>query len=157
MRARAVTLLLALVLLAGCGGEHDAAPRQALQAFFAYVVAEDVSGACATATPAAVAELARDFGGGDCAETLAAVARYVRTTPGQRAALARAHVLKQGDTPLSPAPTRAGATVTQFRVSLRDPVLRQTQKLDVTLRRRGGRWRVDAGVAALFTLLAPPV
>jgi hypothetical protein len=156
MTARAITVVLATALLAGCGGEHAAAPRQSLQTFLASLAAGDVPVACATATAAAVAELARDFGGRDCVETLTAVGRHVRTTPGPRLALARARILAQGDTPLSPAPTRADATVTQFRVSLRDPVLRRTQKLDVTLRRRDGRWRVDAGVAALFTLLAPP-
>ncbi len=156
MTARAVTVLLATALLAGCGGKHDAAPRAALQTFLARLAAGDVDGACATATPAAVAELARDFDGDDCPETLTAATRYVRTTPGQRVALKGARILAQGDTPLSPAPTRADATVAQFRVSLRDPVLRRTQKLDVTLRRGGTTWRVDAGVAALFTLLAPP-
>ncbi len=152
---RAIPVVCALLLLAGCGGKHDGAPREALDTFLAHVAADDVNGACATATPAAVAELARDFGGDDCSETLAAVARYVRTAPGQRAAFQGARILEQGDVPLSPAPTRAEATVTQLRLQLRDPVLRRTQKLDVTLR-RSGHWRVDVGVAALFTLLAAP-
>lgn len=156
MRARVVTVVCAFALLAGCGDTHDAAPRDALQAFLAHVVADDVNGACASATPAAVAELARDFRGHDCATTLGAVARYVRTAPGQRRALERARILAQGDTPLSPAPTRAEARTTSLRVQLRDPVLRRTQKLDVTLRRAGDGWRVDGGVAALFTLLRSP-
>jgi hypothetical protein len=156
---RGIGLLgLAAVLLglSGCGVDAAAraAPRAALQTFLADLASGDVQGACRTATPRAVSDLARAFNGSTCAQTMATVTHYVEARAGEQAAVHSAVVLPTLDIPLSPAPYRRGSSTTTLRVSYEDPVLGEPQELDVGLRRVGGSWRVDSGIAALFTLLS---
>jgi hypothetical protein len=154
-RVGPVGVAVAAVLLAGCTTPASpAAPRAALRALLADLAAGDVAGACRAVTPTAVADLARAFDGSTCAQTLSAATGYIRVRSGEQAAVAGASVLPTVDIPLSPAPFRAGSTTTTLRVSYRDPVLGEQQELDVGLRLDGDVWRVDSGIAALFTLLS---
>lgn len=153
--ARLVGAGLVCVALAGCGAAGgSSAPRAALRTFLADLAGDDVAGACATLTPNAVAELARAFQGSTCGQTVATAARYVMLRSGERAAIGGATILPTVDIPLSPAPFRAGSTTTTLRVSYRDPVLGEQQEADIGLRLVAGGWRVDSGIAALFTLLS---
>ena len=108
---------------------------------------------CRSLSARAQAELARDFGGANCPATAAAAVRYVRDRAGLRAAVRGVTILPTSDIPLSPAPQRAGAASVALRLVVDDPVLGSRQAFDVGLRRIGGRWRVDAGIAALFTIV----
>ena len=147
------TALVALAL-AGCGerAADDDGPREAAAAFLQRLATGDVRGLCRSMSAAAVAELARDFGGSSCPETAKAAARYVATARGLRSAIEEATILPTLDVPLSPAPQRPGATTTALRLVIDDPVLGTRQALDVRLVLAAGRWRVDSGVNALFTL-----
>jgi hypothetical protein len=145
---------LAGLAAAGCGTASDAGPRGALQTALADIAAGDVAGACGALTPAGAAELRQGFGGATCAATLTTAVGYVKARAGERAAVGGAKVLQAVDVPLSPAPYRSGSSTTSLRVSFDDPVLGgEQQEFDVGLRLAGGRWRVDSGIAALFTLL----
>jgi hypothetical protein len=152
MSARPAALLLAL-LACGCGSGPRPGPRPALTALLARLAAGDVGAVCAALTPNAVAELAVDFRGRTCSQTLSTAARYVALRQGERAAVAAATVLPTLDVPLSPPPYRAGDTVARLRIAFEDPVLAQSQTFDVTLRLAGGAWKVSGGLSALFTLL----
>lgn len=155
-RARAQTIAVCAALaLTGCGTDADGAPRTAARAFLGHLERGDAPGMCAVLTPRGVAELARDFGGSTCLQTTSAVARFVRTAPGQRRAVARARILESTDLPMSPAPYRADADATALRISFHDPILNRRQTFDVMLNRTGGRWRIDLGIAALFTIVQP--
>ncbi len=150
---RALAALLVASALAGCGeraGDGGGA-RAAAHAFLERLATADVSGMCRSLSPAAVAELARDFGGASCSQTAQAAARYVASTRGLRSAIRGVRILPTLDIPLSPAPARPGATTVALRLVIDDPVLASRQALDVRLRLTGGRWRVDGGVNALFT------
>jgi hypothetical protein len=81
------------------------------------------------------------------------VARYVRSRPPERSAIASAQVLAPTDIPFSPAPYRSGADVERVRVQFYDPVLQRLQALDLSVRRSGQGWLVDGGASGLFTLL----
>ncbi len=150
---RLATGLLVLAL-AGCGerASDDDGPREAAAAFLQRLATGDVRGLCRSLSPAAVAELARDFGGSSCQQTAKAAARHVARTSGLRRAVGDVTILSTLDVPLSPAPQRPGATATALRLVIDDPVLGTRQALDVRLVLAAGRWRVDRGVNALFTL-----
>ena len=156
--ARASRLALAIALvalaLAGCGERAADAdgPRGAVAAFLQRLATGDVHGLCRSLSPAAVAELARDFGGSSCPQTARAAARYVASERGLRSAVREVTILPTLDVPLSPAPQRPGASTTALRLVIDDPVLGTRQALDVRLVLAAGRWRVDRGVNALFTL-----
>ncbi len=154
MSARAAALALAL-LACGCGSGADPGPRPALTALLAHLAADDVSAVCAALTPSAAAELAVDFRGRTCSQTVSTAARYVALRQGERPAVAAARILPTLDVPLSPAPYRGGETAARLRVAFDDPVLAQPQTFDVTLRLAGGVWKVSSGLSNLFTLLAP--
>jgi hypothetical protein len=150
-------LLAALVValgVAGCGGRAagDDGPREAAAAFLERLATGDVAGLCRSLSAGAARELARDFGGTTCRETAAEAARYVAVRPGARNAVRGVTILPTLDVPLSPAPYRAGDGTAALRLVIDDPVLASRQALDVRLRRVAGRWRVDGGVDALFTL-----
>lgn len=153
-RAQMIAVCAALTLM-GCGTDADGAPRAAARTFLQHLDSGDAAGMCAGLTSRGVAELARDFGGSTCLQTTRAVARFVRSAPGQRRAIAGARVLESTDLPMSPAPYRAGTDSTALRIAFDDPVLDRPQQADVQLRRIAGRWRLDLGVAALFTILRP--
>lgn len=145
--------LVASVALAGCGERAaDPAPRAATAAFLDRLASGDVRGICRSLTVAAAAELARDFGGTTCARTAARAARYVAARPAVRASIRGVTILPTLDVPLSPAPHRPGARTTALRLVVDDPVLGSRQALDIRLWLAAGRWRVDGGVNALFTL-----
>lgn len=141
--------------VAGCGepAAERLGPREAATAWLQRLAGGDVAGVCRSLTPRAVAELARDFGGTDCTQTSTRAARYVVGRKGMREAVRGVEILPTLDVPLSPAPQRAGATTAALRLVIDDPVLGTRQAFDVGLRRIGGRWRVDRGVSALFTLV----
>ena len=149
--------MLALALLAcGCGAGPPPGPRPALTALLRHLAAGDVGAVCAALTPDAVAELAVDFRGSTCSQTVSTAARYVALRQGERAAVAAARVLPALDVPLSPAPYHGGETAARLRVAFDDPVLGgRAQTFDVTLRLAGSVWKVTAGLSALFTLLGP--
>jgi len=149
-----VGVALVAGVLGGCGTSAPPGPRDAVRTLLADLAADDVPGACATLTPSAVADLARAFRGSTCTQTLRTLAGYVQVRSGERAAIAGASILPTVDIPLSPAPYLPGSTTTTLRVSYRDPVLGEQQQLDVGLRLVGGRWLLDSGIAALFTLLS---
>jgi hypothetical protein len=160
MRRPALTSMLLAIAIAiaiacgGCGGSAAPGdgPREAARAFLARLASGDVTGVCRSLSPAGAAELARDFGGATCRETAAEAARYVAVRSSMRAAIRGVRILPTLDVPLSPAPQRAGATSAALRLVIDDPVLGSRQALDVGLRLTGGRWHVDSGVDALFTL-----
>jgi hypothetical protein len=137
----------------GCASTSDSGPRHALLSVLDALGSGNVAGACGKLTPAAAAELRRGFGGATCPRTLATAAGYVRARTGEQAAVRGARILPAVDIPLSPAPYRAGSPTAALRVAFNDPVLGQRQEFDVGLRLVGGRWQVDSGIAALFTLL----
>jgi len=155
MTCRSSAALLAVLALAGCGtpAVSDEGPRAAATAFLQRLASGDVAGMCRSLSAAGAAELARDFGGSSCLATAAEVARYVAVHPGQRDAVRGVVIEANHDTPLSPAPFRAGATTAALRLVVDDPVLASRQAFDVRLRLVAGRWRVDAGMNALFTLV----
>jgi hypothetical protein len=145
----ALAALLAVLALAGCGepAAIDPGPRAAATAFMQRLASGDVRGMCRSLSAAAAADLARDFGGSTCMATAAEAARYVAV---------RGIVIEAThDTPLSPAPFRAGAQTAALRLVVDDPVLASRQSFDVQLRLIAGRWRVDGGLNALFTLVDP--
>jgi hypothetical protein len=146
-------LLAAAILVAGCGaGAPD--PRPQLASLLASLAAGDVAAVCGQLTPAAVTQLAGDFGGTTCTQTVNTASRYVAGRAGERAAVAAADVLPATDLPLSPAPYHAGDGAARVRVGFDDPVLAQRQYFDVILRRANGHWKVSSGLNALFTLLS---
>jgi len=149
------TYLLVLIALAvgGCNRPSDAAPRAALQEFLGQLTAAEAEEVCAGTTTRGVRELAHDFGGHTCTETVRAVGRYLEGAPAVRRALGRARIEPTTDVPMAPAPLRGGSDSVTLRVALRDPVVGRRQRVDITLRNAGGRWRVDSGAAALFTRL----
>jgi hypothetical protein len=158
MRVALAAALAALTGLAGagCGAASDAGPRDALRSLLAALASGNVAGACSDLTVAGSAELRPGFGGGTCAATLTTAVDYVRARAGEQAAVGRARVLPAVDVPLSPAPYRSGSSTASLRVSFDDPVLgAEQQEFDVGLRLTAGRWQVDSGIAALFTLLGP--
>lgn len=152
--AAAVALALSGVLT-GCGDEarERLGPRAAAAAFLERLANADVPGVCRSLSVRAQAELARDFGGSACPATAAAAVRHVRDRPGLREAVRGVRILPTSDIPLSPAPQRPGAARVALRLVVDDPVLGSRQALDIALRRIGGRWRVDSGIAALFTIV----
>jgi len=157
---RAAALVVALsvgpsVALAGCGGraQERPGPRTAAAALMDRLADGDVGGVCRSLSSRARAELARDFGGASCPATAAAAVRYVRGRDGMRRAVRGVTILPNTDIPLSPAPQRAGAAHGALRLVVDDPVLGSRQAFDVLLRRIAGRWRVDRGIAALFTIV----
>jgi hypothetical protein len=153
---RAVVAVLALsVAPAGCGdgGPDPNGPRAAAAALMDRLVDGDVGGVCRSLSARARAELARDFGGASCPATAAAAVRYVRDREGLRRAVRGVTILPNTDVPLSPAPQRAGASRVALRLVVADPVLGSRQAFDIGLHRIGGRWRVDSGIAALFTIV----
>lgn len=154
---RALPAALAAVALASCGAPaaDDAGPRAAVAALLARLAGGDERGICRSLTASAAADLRRDVGGSTCAATAAAAARHVATVPGLRAAVRDVAILPTLDVPLSPAPVRAGAQTAAVRVVIDDPVLGSRQALDLRLRMQRGRWRVDDGVGALFTIVRP--
>jgi hypothetical protein len=156
-RVRALAALLAVLALAGCGEPvvSDAGPRAAAAAFMQRLASGDVRGMCRSLSAAAAADLARDFGGSSCRATAAEAARYVAVRPGQRDAVRGIVIEATHDTPLSPAPFRAGARTAALRLVVDDPVLASRQSFDLQLRLVAGRWRVDGGLNALFTLVDP--
>jgi hypothetical protein len=150
--ARRLTIALAVVLVAGCGGSsdeeraagdrdrHEAARAQAdaraTAADFARAVSrDDARAVCALLTRAAERDAAAEAGGGEvaaggpgCPEAIEARAALLRER--ERRALGRAQVgavRVTGD--------RARVTI----VGLRDPI---------PLAREGGRWRVDLAPSA---------
>jgi hypothetical protein len=145
---------LAGIAVAACGAPAGGGPRDALRSVLDGIAAGDVAGVCRNLTPAATAELRRDFGGASCTATLTTTVSYVRVRAGEQAAVRGARILPTVDIPLSPAPYRPGSTRTSLRVAFDDPVLGEPQELDVGLRLLAGRWQVDSGIAALFTLLS---
>jgi len=149
-------LLVAIAAAAGCGGRaaEDDGPRAGASAYLERLAGGDVRGICRSLTATGAAELARDFGGTTCSATAAAASRYVAARPDLRDAVRGATILPTLDIPLSPAPQRAGARAAALRLVIDDPVLHSRQALDVRLRLERGRWRVDEGVNALFTLPA---
>jgi hypothetical protein len=151
-RRRLAAALVAAFVLSGCGSTSAKGPRDALSALLTALASDNAAGACRTLTPAA-AELRRGFGGSTCLRTLTTAVGYVAVRTGEPAAIRHATVLPTLDVPLSPAPYRDGASTTSLRVSFHDPVLGEHQEFDVGLRRADGVWRVDSGIAALFTLL----
>jgi hypothetical protein len=157
-RSHRAAALLAVLLAGGCGaggGAQPPAPSPALTALIADLASGDVAAVCAALTSGAATQLAGEFGGRTCSQTVGTAARYVGLRQGERQAVAAARVLPAMDVPLSPAPYRDGATVARLRVSFDDPVLAEPQSFDVDLRWAAGRWRVSGGLDALFTLLAP--
>jgi hypothetical protein len=154
-----VLVLVCAWSVGGCGGApaRDAqGPREAAAAFLQRLADGDVRGMCRSLSANASAELARDFGGVTCAESATAAAHYVASRDDLRRAVAGVRILPNIDVPLSPAPYRAGATTTALRLVVDDPVLHSRQAFDVALRRDGGRWHVNAGMQALFTLVRAP-
>jgi hypothetical protein len=153
--ALAATLAaLAGLAAAGCGAVSDAGPRDALGSLLADLASGNVSGACSDLTAAGTADLRPGFGGATCDATLTTAVDYVRARAGEQAAVGGATVLPAVDVPLSPAPYRSGSSTASLRVSFDDPVLAgEQQEFDVGLRLTAGRWQVDSGIAALFTLL----
>jgi hypothetical protein len=156
-RRRSLAACAAVLAVAGCGSspEPDLGPRLAVAAFLQQLARGDAPGMCRTLSAAAAADLARDFGGSSCETTAAEAARYVAARPGQRAAVRGVVMEANYDTPLSPAPFRAGATTAALRLVIDDPVLASRQAFDVRVRLVAGRWRVDGGMNALFTLVRP--
>ncbi len=140
---------------AGCGDEAPERldPRAAAAALMQRLANADARGVCRSLSTAAQIELARDFGGSTCPATAAAAVRYVRDRAGMREAVRRVRILPTSDIPLSPAPQRAGNARAALRLVMDDPVLGSRQAFDIVLRRIDGRWRVDGGVAALFTIV----
>jgi hypothetical protein len=160
-RARLSAALVAAsaLALAGCGGtpaRDPHGPREAATAFLQRLASGDVRGMCRSLSGNGSAELAHDFGGVTCAESAAAATAYVAERDDLRRAIRGVRILPNIDVPLSPAPLRAGATTAALRLVVDDPVLRSRQAFDVGLRREAGRWRVDAGMQALFTLVRAP-
>lgn len=141
--------------LAGCGekAQERHEPRAAAAALMERLANADARGVCRSLSARAQAELARDFGGPSCSATAAAAARHVRDRPGLREAVRGVRILPTSDIPLSPAPQRAGTDRVALRLVVDDPVLGSRQAFDIVLRRIGGRWRVDGGIAALFTIV----
>jgi hypothetical protein len=156
-RSSALAALAAALAVAGCGSspEPDLGPRLAVAAFLQELASGDASGMCRSLSAAAAVDLARDFGGASCEETATEAARYVAARPGERDAVHGVVIEANQDTPLSPAPFRAGAKMVALRLVIDDPVLASRQAFDVRLRRVAGRWRVDGGINALFTLVQP--
>jgi hypothetical protein len=155
----AAILLVCTAAAAGCGdgrAPDGHGPREAAAAFLQRLASGDVRGMCRSLSANASAELANDFGGVTCAESAAAAADYVAARDDLRRAVAGVRILPNIDVPLSPAPYRAGATTTALRLVVDDPVLHSRQAFDVALRRDAGRWQVDAGMQALFTLVRAP-
>lgn len=156
-KRRATLAGLALVLaVGGCGSSPQTGPRKGMSAFLRALAAGNVTNLCRDMSTAAVSELATNFRGSTCPATAGSMTRYVAHTAGEREAVATTVILPTLDVPLSPAPYRAGEKTTTLRLIIADPILRQDQAFDVTLRRNGGRWVVDGGVVAMFTLLTPP-
>jgi len=154
-----VAFVVALSLaLAGCGDEAQERldPRAAAAALMQRLANGDVRGVCRSLSARALAELARDFEGSSCPATAAAAVRYVRDRAGMREAVRGVRILPTSDIPLSPAPRRAGMQRAALRLVVDDPVLGSRQAFDIVLRRIAGRWRVDGGVAALFTIVRSP-
>jgi hypothetical protein len=152
----ALAALVALsIALAGCGGKAQERldPRAAAAALMERLANADARGVCRSLSTRAQAELARDFGGSSCPATAAAAVRYVRDRTGMREAVRGVRILPTSDIPLSPAPQRAGTARAALRLVVDDPVLGSRQAFDIVLRRIDGRWRVDSGVAALFTIV----
>ena len=143
------------IALPGCGDEAQERlnPRAAVAALMERLANGDTHGVCRSLAAHAQAELARDFGGTSCAATAAAAGRYVRDRTGMRDAVRGVRILPTSDIPLSPAPQRGDTNQAALRLVVDDPVLGSRQAFDVVLRRIGGRWRVDAGIAALFTIV----
>jgi hypothetical protein len=127
-----------------------------MSAFLRALAAGNVTNLCRDMSRAAVSELATNFGGSTCHATAGSMTRYVAHTVGEREAVATTTILPTLDVPLSPAPYRAGEKSTTLRLIIDDPILRQDQAFDVTLRRIRDRWVVAGGVTAMFTLLSPP-
>jgi hypothetical protein len=156
-RAGAAPALLAAVslALAGCGdrAQEPLGPRAAAAALMDRLARGDVRGVCRSLSPRARVELALDFGGSSCRATAGAAVRYVGDREGMRQAVRGVRILRTSDVPLSPAPQRAGAATAALRLVVDDPVVGSRQALDVVLRRIAGRWRVDSGIAALFTIV----
>lgn len=149
-------LVLALsIALAGCGDEarERLNPRAAAAALMQRLANADARGVCRSLSARAQAELARDFGGSNCPATAAAAVRYVRDRAGLRDAVRGVRILPTSDVPLSPAPQRAGTGRAALRLVVDDPVIGRRQAFDIVLRRIGGRWRIDRGIAALFTIV----
>jgi hypothetical protein len=152
----ALVAALVLVALAGCGDTRTAdraGPRQAASALMARLASVDVAGVCGVLSAHARAELAVDFGGSSCPQTAAATVRYVRDRTGMQRAVRGVRIYPTLDVPLSPAPQRAGAATVPLRLVYDDPALHSTQAFDILVRRIGGRWRVDSGISALFTIV----
>ncbi|MHB8694635.1 MAG: hypothetical protein ACYDHH_25640 [Solirubrobacteraceae bacterium] len=156
MRSRPVCTgaVLAALLAAGCGATRASPdPRRALTALLAELAAGDVGPVCQGLAPQAVSELATEFGGEGCRQTVGAAARYLTSSDSERRAVAAAKVLSALDLPLSPAPYYAGETSVRVRVQFDDPVLSRRQFIDVSMRFDHGRWVLSGGIAGLFTLL----
>lgn len=153
--AVAASVLALAIALSGCGdkAQERLDPRAAAAALMERLANADVRGVCRSLSARAQAELARDFGGSNCPATAAAAVRYVRDRAGMRKAVRGVRTLPTSDVPLSPAPQRAGATRAALRLVVDDPVLGSRQAFDIVLRRIDGRWRVDGGIAALFTIV----
>jgi hypothetical protein len=151
---RAVVIVLA-VAVGGCGSASGGSggPAQPVSALLRELSRGDVAAVCVVLAPQAVSQLRRDFGGSSCPTTVGAVARYVRSRPRERSAIASAQVLVPTDLPFSPAPYRLGADVERVRVQFYDPVLQRVQALDLSVRRSRRGWVVDSGASGLFTLL----
>ena len=157
--AAAIALVGALsIALAGCGDRSTErlGPRAAAAALMDRLANADVGGVCRSLSAPARAELALDFGGSSCPATAAATVRYVRDHPGMREAVRGVRILPTSDVPLSPAPQRAGTASAALRLVVDDSTLGSRQAFDIVLRRIDGRWRVDRGIAALFTIVRDP-
>ena len=153
--AVAVSLALVLALaVAGCGSGRSApSARVVAAAWLSALAAGDVPRVCDGLTARAASALALEFGGRSCAETISAVVRFDRSTPGRSRSILGARVLPTSTLPLSPAPQYAGAVTAAVRVQFEDPVVRGRQYVDLRLALAGGQWRIDDGVDALFTVL----
>lgn len=153
-RAYCLAALVAALLASGCGAASSPqGPRHALVTVLADLAAARNTAVCGDLTPGAVSELALEFGGENCAQTVGAATRYLASSPAERHSVARAKVLPALDLPLSPAPYYAGERTARARVQFDDPVLGERQFADMSLRFEHGRWRVGSGIDLLFTLL----
>jgi hypothetical protein len=149
-------LVVALsIALAGCGekARERLNPRAAATALMDRLASGNARGVCRSLSARAQAELAPDFGGTSCPAMAAAAVRYVRNRAGMLEAVREVRILPTSDIPLSPAPQRAGTARAALRLVVDDPVLGSRQAFDIVLRRIDGRWRVDGGIAALFTIV----
>jgi hypothetical protein len=117
------------------------------------LVGGKVNAVCKSLTDSAVSELATEFGGSTCNQTVAAAAREIDGSTALVSALTQTKVLPPVDLPLAPAPYHPGGATARVRLQFKDPVIGQKQLVDVSLRLVNGRWRISGGLDGLFTLL----